>query len=164
MRRAGGGKVDWRTLTRVLDAGGVVCAVSVATCARVRTRGVVLIKDSGCRRHAVRCFRARIQFMGWVGRVGVLLVVSLGLCTLRTDGYMLIVHIILRFNSVWGGGMSAIVCTLGTCCPLWLSVSVAACSNCLGCALCVLVLRQLCVGGPAWPEKFCLCLSCRGWL
>ena len=64
-----------------------------------------------------------------------MLVVTLGLGTLRTGGDMLLVRVILRFISVWGKGTSAVVCTLGTCCPLKLSVGIATCLNCLGCAL-----------------------------
>jgi hypothetical protein len=124
----------WRTIAHVLAAGGTVPAVFLATCARVCMRGVVLIMDSACCRHAVCRFCARTRLMGLVGRVGVLLVVSLGLGTPGTGGDMLIICVILRFISVWGRGTSANVCTLRTCCPLVLSVGVAACSNHLGCA------------------------------
>jgi hypothetical protein len=72
--------------------------------------------------------------MGWVGRVGLLLVVLAGLGTLGTGGDKPVVCVFLRFILVWGRGTSAVVCTLGTCCPLALLVGVAVCLNCLGCA------------------------------
>ncbi len=96
----GGDKVDWRTFACVLDAGGTVCAVSVATCAHARMPGVVLIMDSTCHRCAVCRFCVPTLLVGWMGRAGVLLVVWLGLGTLRTGGDMLIIHVILQFISV----------------------------------------------------------------
>ena len=148
----------------MLAAGGTICANSIATCARVRTQGVVLIMDSTCPRRAVRCFCAPTWLVRWVSRAGVLLVVTLGLGTLGTGGDMLIVPIILWFILVWGRGTSAVVCTLGTHCPLGLSVGVAACLNHLGCAYMCACVASTMHGGPPWPEMFCLCLSCLGWL
>ena len=120
----------------------------------------MLIKDSGCRRRAVRHFCPHTRFVGWVDRSGILLVISSGLGNLGTGGDMLIVRVILRFILVWGRGMSAVVCTLRTCCPLGLSVGVAACLNHLGCAYMCACVASTMHGGPPWPEKFCLCLSC----
>jgi hypothetical protein len=88
---------------------------------------------SKCRRCTVHCFRAHARLVGWVGRAGVLLVVLAGLGTLGTGGVKLIVCVILRFILVWGRG-TVVVCTLGTCCPLALSVGAALCSNHSGCA------------------------------
>ena len=109
-------------------------AVSVATCACVRMRGVVSSMDSACCRHAVRRFCTHTRLVGWVGRADVLGGVTLELGTLGTGGDMLIARVILRFISVWGRGACAVVCTLGTHCSLGLSLGVAACSNRSGCA------------------------------
>ena len=88
----------------MLDAGGAVCAVSIATCAHVRACGVMLIMDSACGRRDVRGFCTCTRLVGWVGRAGVLLVVSSGLGTLGTGGDMLILRVILRFITVLGRG------------------------------------------------------------
>ncbi len=69
----------------------------------------MLIMDSTCRRRAVRCSCVCAGLVGWVGRVGVLLVVlAAGLGALGTCGDKLIVRIILWLS--W--------CGVGAC--LWL--------------------------------------------
>ena len=92
--------MDWRTLACVFTVGGAICAVSIATCARVRTGGVVLTMDSACHRRAVRRFRAWTRLVGWVGRAGIVLVVPSGLGILGTGGEMLIVHYPTAYRGV----------------------------------------------------------------
>ena len=83
-------------------------AVSVATCACVRMRGVVSSMDSACCRHAVRRFCTHTRLVGWVGRADVLGGVTLELGTLGIGGDMLIARVTLRFISVWGMGTLAV--------------------------------------------------------
>ena len=145
-------------------AEGAVCADSIATCARVRTCGVMLIMNSACSRRAVRHFCARAWLVGWVGRAGGLLVVLTGLGTLGTGGDKLVVRVILWFISVWGRSTSAIVCTLGTCCPLVLCVGVAVCSNHSGCAfMCACVVLTMHWSSSVSGEVLSLIVMC-GWL
>ena len=61
----------------MLEAGGTVCSVSIATLACVRMRGVVLIIVSALCSCAVRHFCAHTWLMELVGRVGGFLVVAL---------------------------------------------------------------------------------------
>jgi hypothetical protein len=124
-------------------------------------RGDVLIVGSVLCSRAARCFRTRSHLMESVGGAVGLLVGALLMGTLGNGVVMFIERVILLLASVWGMGILAVVCTLGT--PCSGGVSVAVCLNRSGCAfICASVLHQLFVGGPLWPESVCLCLSCLG--
>ena len=95
-----------------------------------------------------------------VGGVVGLLVDALLMDALRNDVVMFIGRVIHLLASVWGMGMLAVVCTLGTHCtegcllPVFKLVRLSL--------NCVPVLHQLFDVGPSWPESVCLCLSCLG--
>ncbi len=107
----------------MLNAGGATCAASVATWARVHMCGDVLNIGSACGSRAARHFRTRSRLMESVGGVVGLLVGSraVGLLvhallmgTLGNGIVMFIECVILLVASVWGMGILAVVCTLGT--------------------------------------------------
>ncbi len=137
---------------RVLNAGGATHAAAIATWACVQMHGDVLIVGSARRSPAARHFRTRSRLMESVGgAVGLLvgggafglLVGALLMGTLGNGVVMFIKRVILLLASVWGMGILAVVCTLGTCCTG--GVSVAVCSNQSGCAfICICVASTIC--------------------
>ncbi len=130
-QRDGGGKLDCHVRERVLNAGGTTCAAAVATWACVRMRGDVLIVGSVLRSRAAHCFRTHSHLMESVGGAVGLLVGALLMGTLGNGIVMLIKCVILLLASVWGMGILAVVCTLGTCSTGGVFVDV--CSSWLGC-------------------------------
>ena len=105
--------------------------------------------DSACHRRAVRRFCARAQLVGWLGRAGGLVVVSVGLGTLGTGGDMLAVRVILQLSRYEVGAHLQLFAPLELVVLLhclWVLLHVRIIRVVL---LCALVLRQLCVLGPA---------------
>jgi hypothetical protein len=131
-QRDGGSKLDCRVCERVLNAGGATCAAAVATWACVCMRGDALIFGSALCSHAACRFRMYSRLMELVGGAFGLLVGALSMGTLRNGVVMFIECVICLLASVWGMGILAVVCTLRPCCTR--GVSVALCSNWLGCA------------------------------
>jgi hypothetical protein len=85
------------------------------------------------------------------GAVG-LLVGALLMGILGNGVVMFIECVIFLLASVWGMGILAVVCTLGTCCTE--GVSVAMCSNRLGCAfICA------CVASAKQRQKRSMCVN-----
>ena len=104
------------------------------------------------------------------GVVG-LLVDALLMGTLGNGVVMFIEHVIRLLVSLWGMGIFAVVCTLGTCCICTLrtccvggvSVCVAMCSNLSGCALiCACVVSTICCRSFVVGE--CLSLPVMPWM
>ncbi len=129
-QRDGGGKLDCHACKRVLNARGATCAAAIATWTRVRMHGDVLIDGSVLCSRAARRFQTRSRLMKLVGWAVALLVGALMMGTLGNGVVMFIKCNILLLASVWGLGILAVVCTLGTHCTGGLSVAV--CSNWLG--------------------------------
>ncbi len=154
----------------MLNAGGATCAAAVATWACVRMHGDVLIIGSARRSRAAGPFRTRSRLMESVGgAVGLLvgsgaiglLVGALLMGTLGNGVIMLIECVILLLASVWGMGILAVICTLGTRCTG--GVSVAVCSNWLGCAfICTCVASTICWRSFVAGE--CLLLPVMPWI
>jgi hypothetical protein len=113
--------------------------------------GDVLIVGSAHCSHAARRFRTRSRLMESVGGAFGLLVGGGAVCllvgallmgTLGNGVVMFIERFILLLASVWGMGILAVICTLRTCCTE--GVSVAVCSNRLGCAfICACVVSTI---------------------
>ena len=136
-RREGGGTLDCRTRDLVLMEGGATRAAAVATWARVRARGDVLVGVAALLSRATRRFRMRSRLADSVGMyVGVT-----GLCTLGTDGCASIERVRLLLSLLFVAGTSGGTCTLGTrdmlgVCTLgtWLVEDVATSARLSGCA------------------------------
>jgi hypothetical protein len=159
-QRDGGGKLDCRVCKCVLNAGGATCAAAVATWDCVCMRGDVLILGSVLHSCAARCFRMRSRLIKSVGGAG-LLVSALLMGTLGNGTVMFIKHVILLLASVWGMGILAVVCTLGT--RYTGGVSVAVCSNWSGCAfICACVASAICWRSFVAGE--CLSLPVMPWI
>ena len=157
----------------MLNAGGAICAATVVTWACVRICGDddVLIIGSALRSRAARRFRMRSRLMVTVSGVVGLLVDALLMGTLGNGVVMFIEHVIRLLVSLWGMGIFAVVCTLGTCCICTLrtccvggvSVCVAMCSNLSGCALiCACVVSTICCRSFVVGE--CLSLPVMPWM
>ena len=110
----GGGMLDCRVLALVLMAGGAFLAVAVATCALVLTRVVV---PSGV---IARCMATTRRFL-LRSRLAASVVVAcrrdVGLGTLGSAA----------------GTLGSGICTLGTCCRLFVSLGVIGSSHRCGC-------------------------------
>ncbi len=126
-RRDGSSKLDCHVCKGVLNAGGATHAAAVATWARVRMRGDVLIVGSALCSHAAHHFRMRSRLMESIGGAVEMLVDALLMSTLVNGVAMFIKCLILLLASVWGMGILAVICILGTRCTR--GVSVAVCSN-----------------------------------
>ncbi len=135
-RREGGGTLDCRARDLVLMDGGATRAAVVATWALVRARGDVLLGVAALRSRTTFRFRMRSRLADSLGMfVGVT-----GLCTLGTDGCVIMERVILllflllvagTFGGTFTLGARDMlgVCTLGACCMLWLVEDVATSSN-----------------------------------
>ena len=86
-------------------------------------RGDMLTIGSALRNRAAHRFQTRSCHMESVGGVVGLLVVALLMDALRNDVVMFIGRVIHLLASVWGMGMLAVVCTLGTHCTEGVSVA-----------------------------------------
>ena len=94
----------------VLLEGGATRAAAVATWARVRARGDVLVGVAALRSRAARHFLMRSRLADLVGMV----VGVTGLSTLRTDGCTSMERVNLRLSSMLVVGSFVGTCTLGT--------------------------------------------------
>ena len=129
-----------------------------------------MIVGSACRSCAARRFQMRSCLMESVGgAVGLmvgcgavgLLVHALLMGTLGNGVIMFIERVILLLASVWGMGILAVVCTLGTHCTG--GVSVAMCSNRSGCAfICACVASTIC--WRSFVARECLSLPVMPWI
>jgi len=128
--------MDGRARDLVLMDRGATCAAAVATCAVVRARGDVLLGVAALGSRTTLRFRMRSRLADLVGMfVGVT-----GLCTLGTDGCVIMERVILLLSLLLDagtvGGTCTLgtrdmlgVCTLGTRCMLWLVEDVATSLN-----------------------------------
>ncbi len=142
-QRDSGSKLDCCVCKRVLNTGCATCAAAVATWACVHMRGDVLIVGSALCSRAARHFQMHSHLMESVGGAVGLLVGALLMGTFRNGVVIFIKHFILLLASMWGMGILAVVCTLGTHCTG--EVSVVVCSNQSGCAfICACVGSTVC--------------------
>ncbi len=145
----------------MLNAGGTTLAATVATWACVHMRGDMLIVGSVLHSRAARRFRTRSHLMELVGGVVGLLMGVLLMGTLGNGVVMFIERIIHLLASVWGMGILAVICTLGTCCTG--GVSVVVCSNRSSCAfICACVGSTICWRSFVAGE--CLSLPVMPWI
>ncbi len=118
---------------RVFEEGGATWAAAVATCAQVLMCVVGLIVVTALRSCEARCLRRHLHLDNSAANVegllldpvmvvtqGVLigLTVGMSLVTLGIGACICMEHVICLLSSVWGMGVLAGVCTLGTCCIL----------------------------------------------
>jgi hypothetical protein len=139
----GGSKLGCCVCKHVINAGGAICAAAVATWVCVCMRGDLFIVASALCSCAARCFQTWFCLMESVGGAVGLLVGALLMDTLGNGIVMFIKRVILLLASVWGMGILAVICTLGTHCTG--GISFAVCSNWLGCAfICACVASTIC--------------------
>jgi hypothetical protein len=118
---------------RVFEEGGATQATAVATCAQVLMRVVGLIVVTAlrsCEAHRL-CWRSHlddsaanvggllldpVMVATWGALIGLTVEMSLG--TLRIGACICMEHMICLLSLIWGMGVLAGVCTLGTCCIL----------------------------------------------
>ncbi len=154
----------------MLNAGGATHAAAVATWACVRMHGDVLIVGSVHCSHAAHRFQTCSRLMESVGgAVGLLvgggavgLLVGALLMGILGNGIVVFIkRIILLLASVWGMGILAVICTLGTRCIG--GVSVAVCSNRSGCAfICTCVAST--IHWRSFVARECLSLPVMPWI
>ncbi len=154
----------------MLKAGGATRAAAIVTWACACMRGDMLIVGSVRRSCAACCFRMRSHLMESVGgvvgllvggRAVGLLVGALLMGTLGNGIVMFIKRVITLVASVWGMGILAVVCTLGTCCTG--GVSVAMYLNWSSCAfICTCVAST--IHWRSFVAGECLSLPVMPWI
>ncbi len=118
---------------RVFEEGGATRAAAVATCARVLLRVVGLIVVTALRSCEARCLHWHLHLDDSAANVEGLLLdpvmvamcgaligltVGMSLGTLRIGACVCMKHVICLLSLVWGMGVLAGVCNLGTHCVL----------------------------------------------
>jgi hypothetical protein len=128
---------------RVFKEGGVTWAAAVATCARVLMHVVGLVGVTALRSHdaCCLCWQSRLDDSAanvvglllelmmvamWSVLIGLTVGISVG--TLGDFACSCMEHVICLLSSVWGMGMLAGACTLGTCpvLQIWSGVMVSS--------------------------------------
>ncbi len=128
----------------LFEEGGETWAAVVATCAGVLMRVVGLIVVTASRSHEAHCLRWHLHLDNSAANVEDLLLdpvmvalrgtiigltVGMSLGTLGIGACVCMERVICLLSSVWGMGVLASVCTLGTCCSLQIWSGVLVLSN-----------------------------------
>jgi hypothetical protein len=128
----------------MFEEGGATRAAAVATCAQVLMHVIGLIVVTALRSHEAHHLRWRLRLDDsaaivegllldpvMVASQGALigLTVGMSLGTLRIGACICMEHVICLLSLVWGMGVLAGVCTLGTCCILQIWSGVLVSSN-----------------------------------